>query len=102
MFDWLSPHDGHVFDDLQDHEVVFAEEQPEYIPLRALRSRDGAGRVLSRWTPTEEQRAAIAAGADVFLELVTFGAPLQPIRIAISEGSTLDAAQVAEEFCLPI
>jgi hypothetical protein len=49
--------------------------------------------VISRWTFTEEQRKLIAAGADIYLELNTFinnetgrPNPLQPIRMAISDG----------------
>lgn len=41
--------------------------QPEYIPLPVLRSPDG--RVMSRWTLTDEERKAVAGGADVCLML---------------------------------
>lgn len=85
MFDYLKPHDGPVVVGLESHEVVYAKEQPEYNPLRVLRSKDGMGRVLSRWALTDEQREAVAAGADIYLELVTFNQPLQPIRVAIQQ-----------------
>lgn len=84
--DYLYPHDGPVIEGLEHIEVVYAKDQPEYIPLRTLRSADGQGRVFSRWTPTPEQREAIADGDDIFLELFTFGHPLQPIRMMIGDG----------------
>lgn len=86
MYDFLQPRDGAVVDGLEDREVTYAEEQPQYTPLRTLRSIGPEHRVISRWTLTDEQRKAVADGADLFLELLTFGDPLQPIRIAVSDG----------------
>lgn len=87
MFEYLNPADRPVVDGLEEHEVVFAKDQPEYIPLRTLVSKDNRTRVMSRWTLTPEQRKAIAEGADVFLILSTFGNPLQPIQMAVSDCS---------------
>lgn len=67
-------------------EVVFAKDQDEYIPLpAAIVTRDEGQSVVTRWQFTEAERAAVAAGADLYLELLTFGAPLQPLRIHIGE-----------------
>ena len=84
MYVFMHPRNGAVVDGMEDEEVVYAKDQPEYLPLRTLKSQSGV--VLSRWTLTEEQRQAIANGADVFLELHTFNKPLQPIRMAVSDG----------------
>src|SRR4051812_48391614 len=89
-FQFLQPADRPVIDELKDFEVVYAKDQPEYIPLRALRSRTTDGKALSRWTLTDEQRQMIANGADIFLELSTFNSPLQPIRLAVSDGPNPD------------
>jgi hypothetical protein len=86
MYAYLNPRNGPVVDGMEDEEVVYARFQPPYIPLRTLVSDDRNQRVVSRWTLTDEQREAIAQGADIFLELLTFGEPLQPIRVAVSEG----------------
>jgi hypothetical protein len=86
MFQYLSPKDGPVVEGLETKEVVYAAKQPEYIPLRTLRSKAPEASVFSRWTLTPEQRKAVAEGADIYLELLTFG-PLQPIRMAIGDGT---------------
>lgn len=86
MYDFLSPKDGPVVDGLEQQEVVYAKDQAEYLPLRTLKSAGAEGRVITRWTFTDVQRKAIASGADVFLELLTFNGPLQPIRMAVSDG----------------
>lgn len=86
MFDYLQPRNGPVVDGLEHQETVYAKDQPEYVPLRTLRSNGRMGAVISRWTLTPEQRKAVAEGADIFLELSTFHGPLQPTRVAISDG----------------
>jgi hypothetical protein len=85
MFEYLKPRNGPVVDGLESQEVVYAANQPEYIPLRSLRADGRMGAVISRWTLTPEQRRAVAEGADVFLELSTFNQPLQPIRMSVSD-----------------
>jgi hypothetical protein len=84
--DYLLPKDGPVFDGLESKEVVYAKDQPEYIPLRTLVYAGRDTKVISRWTLTDEQRKAVAEGADIFLMLFTFGHPLQPIQMAVSDG----------------
>jgi hypothetical protein len=84
MLSYLQPKDGPVVAGEEQHERVFAKDQPEYIPLRTLVQRDAQGGVLSRWAPTEEQRKAIAEGADIYLELLTFHTPLQPILMFVA------------------
>lgn len=55
--------------------LVYAKDQPEYLPLPVMRSVDG--RVVSRWTLTDEEREAILAGADIFLTVHTFNVDIQ-------------------------
>lgn len=86
MLDYLVPRDGPVFDGLEGEEVVYAKNQPPYLPLRTLVSGEPERRVISRWSFTDEQRKKIAEGGDLFLMLLTFGQPLQPIQLAIGSG----------------
>jgi hypothetical protein len=63
------------------HEVIFAEHQPQYTPLPVALRVDG--RLVSRWRPTEDERKAIAEGKDVFLTVLTFNEPLQPVLLTV-------------------
>lgn len=90
MFEYLNPADKPVVDGLEAHEVIYAKDQPQYVPLRSLRSNYAEGAVLSRWALTAAQRKAVAEGADIFLELLTFGEPLQPILMAVSDNPNAD------------
>ncbi len=84
-------------EDLQKFEVVYAEKHKEYIPLPVHRNEQGV--VLSRWTLTDSEREAVAAGADIFLSVHTFNQPLQPLRIEVAECDR-DLIVMAEEMGL--
>ena len=83
MFDYLKTYDGPVVEGLEKYEIVYAKNQPEYIPLPTLAGALGSSAV-SRWTPTDEQRKAIADGADIYLENFHFGQPLSPVRMSVA------------------
>jgi hypothetical protein len=62
-------------------EITIAEDQLEYKPLVAARyqTEDGHQMLLTRWRFTDEERARIAGGEDLYLGVMTFGQPLQPL-----------------------
>lgn len=95
MISYLKPKDGPVIDGLEQREIVYAKDQPEYVPLRTLVGDDKQRRVLSRWNPTPEQRKAIAEGADIYLQLLTFGQPLQPILMFVSDATWEDWEKIS-------
>ncbi len=88
MFSYMQPKDGPVIDGLESQEVVYAKDQPEYIPLRTLKHDNVMGCVVSRWSLTEEQRKAVAEGADIILEQSTIHRPLNPIRMGVGDGKS--------------
>lgn len=63
------------------HHTVYAEDQPEYEPLPVLAHPGGI--VVSLWQLDEDDRRAILDGARVYLQCLTFGRPLQPVRLWI-------------------
>lgn len=79
------------------HEITLAEDQREYRPLVAAVYRrpdmGNAIQLLTRWTFTAEERAAIAAGEDLYLGILTFGQPLQPLSPQVGpEGYVIKGA----------
>lgn len=68
-------------------EITVAENQGEYTDLVSAVYGDngGAGPItlLSRWRLTDEERARIAAGEDLYVTLQTFGRPMQPIIVQV-------------------
>lgn len=43
----------------------------------------GAPLRVTRWRLTDEERARVVAGDDLFLTLLTFGSPMQPISMTV-------------------
>jgi hypothetical protein len=64
-------------------EVVFAKDQPEYLPLPASVHINGL--VTTRWHFGWRERLAILFGTNLYLQVHTFRAPLQPVKLTIGE-----------------
>lgn len=60
--------------------VVIAEHQAEYRDLPSIRTPDG--QVITRWQPTAAERAALAAGEDIFVTLLSHG-PINPLFVTV-------------------
>lgn len=58
--------------------VVFAKDQPEYLPLPARREADGT--VTTCWAFSWRERLAVLFRGRLFLDVLTFNHPLQPLR----------------------
>lgn len=65
-------------------EVILGKDQPEYIPLPAVYLSERTVPMITRWRLTDEERAAIAAGADIVLTQLTFSYPFQPVHLQVT------------------
>ena len=64
--------------------VTIAENQEQYQTLTAARyQKDGVSVLLMRWQPDAHERARLAAGEDIYVSLMTFGQPMQPITVQV-------------------
>lgn len=75
--------------------VVYAANQPEYNPLPVWRKPQG--QVISRWRLTWRERIAALFGRHLYVEVLTFGGPLQPVFLTFSEAEALYADQPQQE-----
>jgi hypothetical protein len=66
-------------------EELIALKQEQYNTLPSIIGHAPNFPVTSRWTFTSEERAAIAAGRDIWITLLTFGGLLQPILVRAEE-----------------
>jgi len=69
--------------DFEGSNCVFAEDQPEYLPLPVRKVDGKEGEVISVWKPTLKERLQILIGANIGLSLWTFHGPLTPSRIFV-------------------
>lgn len=68
-----------VCDTMSLPEICFAKDQPEYLPLPAYRSLDGY--VVTRWRLTWRERIRVMLRGDLWLSVMTFNKPLQPVKL---------------------
>ena len=95
MLSFLDPSPKPICIELEASELIVSVHRlADAFPRRLLRSAKD-GRTLSRWRLTTEQRVAIAAGADVFVETWADGW-IPRIKVAISE--SIDAGQLAADY----
>ena len=65
--------------------VVFAENQDEYLSLPALIQNDEYGTVVTCWGLSFKERLNILFKGTIWLSLLTFNKPLQPILLDINK-----------------
>lgn len=71
-----------ILEKFKGQEVVYAKDQPQYIPLPALCLDDESRAVLSRWRLSIRERLRVLWHGGIYLHVLTFGHPLQPIKLA--------------------
>ena len=75
-------------------EVVYGANQPQYVGLPVVREDDGL--VVSRWHFSFKERVTILFGGSIWISILTFRKPLQPIKVEtvcpVRYQSSLEAA----------
>lgn len=67
--------------EFENQNIVFAKDQPEYLPLPAHKTEDG--RVISFWKLEDGDIEKIKELGGIYIDSMTFNKPLQPIGIHI-------------------
>jgi hypothetical protein len=63
----------------EDELIVYAKDQPEYLPLPAWKGLDGHR--VTRWNLTWKERFQVLFGGSIWLSILTFNRPLQPVML---------------------
>ena len=75
----------------KEHNIVIAKDQPEYTPLPAMiDSRYKQVPVLSCWKMSFRERLVALFTGRVWLSLLTFGKPLQPIFMTVDKHKVVE------------
>jgi hypothetical protein len=68
--------------ELPEEEIItFAKDQPEYIPLPMWKGSNGER--VSRWKLTWKERFTIFFGGSLWLSVLTYNRPLQPVKLDV-------------------
>ena len=62
--------------------VVFGADQPEYLPLPAIVSKEGW--ILTEWKLSEAEIDLLKNGENIRLWIYNFGQPLQPVMLEVT------------------
>ena len=63
----------------KEHNKVYAENQPEYLPLPVYEDAEEGGRVFHCWELTFIERVKILFTGRLWINVLNFHKPLQPI-----------------------
>lgn len=64
--------------------VVFAKDQPEYMPLPAMKiPNDPQGLIITKWQLSPEELERIKETGTIHLSVATFNQPLQPVLLTV-------------------
>jgi hypothetical protein len=64
--------------------VTYAENQPEYQPLPALRIDSPQGEVISCWKMSLKERIKVLFTGKIWISLMSFNKPLTPSYISVN------------------
>lgn len=65
-------------------EVIMGKGQEQYNPLPAIRSNT-TGMVTTRWKASLKERLMILLTGNVYLQVLTFKKPLQPVKMFVTK-----------------
>jgi len=68
--------------------ATYAENQPEYLPLKCHKAQDG--RVTTCWGLSFIERVRVALSGKIYLQVLTFNQPLQPLKMITIQPVQLD------------
>lgn len=73
-----------------EHNIIFAENQPEYLPLPAHRFGDKEGRIVCCWKLSFLERLNILFKGKIWHEILTFNQSLQPQLLTLEKPAMKD------------
>ena len=82
--------------DFPERNVIFAEDQPEYLPLPAFREQKTPFTVVSCWKLTLLERFKVLFSGKMWFSTLTFGGPLQPQSPSVEKPLRSTAPEATE------
>lgn len=69
----------------KEHNVVYAKDQPEYLPLPCRKYSDPQGTLICCWRMSWRERLKILWTGLIWHEILTFNKPLQPQLLTVDK-----------------
>jgi len=74
----------------KEQNIVFAENQPEYIPLPAFKNDSPQGEVITCWNLSFKERLRVLFFGEIWMSLLSFNRPLTPIFLTTKKTDLLN------------
>ena len=71
--------------EFEEQTVIFAENQPAYLPLPAYQLKDIEGTIVFCWKMTIYERFKVLFTGKLWHDVLTFNQPLQPQRLSVNK-----------------
>jgi hypothetical protein len=71
--------------------VVFGANQPEYQPLPAEMRLGHSSEIVTCWELSPEELERVQETGKIWLSLLTFGQPLQPVLVSVDKPEPYDS-----------
>lgn len=71
--------------EFKEQNTIFAENQKEYFSLPVYKALNNSESVTSCWVMTDEEKKEFAKTGKIWLTLLTYGKPLQPVTMEIKK-----------------
>jgi hypothetical protein len=75
-----------------EQNTVFAKDQPQYQPLPAFRDSGPEGYVVTCWKLSWRDRLRIVFAGKLWLKMMTYQKPLQPVYLTTVKSEVLETA----------
>ena len=76
--------------EFKEQNVVFAKDQPEYLPLPAFKNASPEGEVISCWKLSFKERLRILFNGKLWVCAMTFNKPLTPMYFSTQKKDVLN------------
>ena len=70
--------------------VVYGANQPEYLPLPAEKRPGRSGEIVTCWELSPDELKRVQETGVIFVSLLTFGQPLQPVLVSVDKPDVYD------------
>ena len=74
----------------KEHNAVYAEDQPEYLPFPVLRTDNQVGELIGCWRLSFRERVRVLFTGIIWHSMWTYGNPLQPQRLTTKKTEVLE------------
>lgn len=77
------------------HNITYGKGQPQYAPLPAYKDKNSEeGKITTCWELSDEEVLQLTHTKKVYLQVMTFNNPLQPVLLTVRQDEVYSATEL--------